>query len=219
MRSGRRGSRGIRAASLLALGCLIALTLVAQAAFTVPTTSGAGWASTASQGPPLSPPVGPPLSPPIGPPLSPPKGPPLSPPVGPPLDLYDWEQPLFVYLNGCREQVFISGRELVTVDVRTGPSGNEHYSFTIVWDASGLGVETGLTYEVTYTEKLEANGWPPLTPPTSNILTYQGRLKLVSSDGSVDRYTTLSHRTLLWDEEAGQVKFSLTFSKLRESCR
>lgn len=227
MSSRLRGSRGIRAASLVSMGCIIVLAMVAQAAFTVPATGGRSDRGATGNGPPLSPPVGPPLSPPVGPPLSPPQGPPLSPPVGPPLSppvgpppgLFDWEQPLFEYWSGCRELIYITGRELVSVNIRTGPSGNEHYTFTIVWDAIGTGQATGATYEVDYKEKLVANGWPPLTPPTSNIFTYHGRLKLEASDGSAERHSTLSHRTLLWDEETNQVKFALTFSKVREFCR
>lgn len=219
MRSRPRGPRGVRAASLVTMGCIIVLAMVAQAAFIVPASGGSSGRASIGNGPPLSPPVGPPLSPPVGPPSSPPKGPPLSPPVGPPLDLFDWEQPLFETWSGCRELVQITGRELVSVEVRTGPSGNEHYAITIVWDAVGTGVGTGMSYEVAYKEKLVANGWPPLTPPTSNILTYQGRLKLEASNGSTERHSTLSHRTLLWDDETNQVKFALTFTKIRELCR
>jgi len=109
-------------------------------------------------GPPVNPPVGPPLSPPVGPALSPPVGPPLSPPAGPPDHWFDFEQPLHEYWFGCGEIVLIQGTERVKSDTRTGPSNNELYRFTIVWDAVGIGQSTGDQYAVNYREQLVAVG-------------------------------------------------------------
>ena len=169
-------------------------------------------------GPPVSPPVGPPLSPPVGPALSPPVGPPLNPPAGPPDHWFDFEQPLNEHWFGCREIVLIQGIERVKSDTRTGPSDNELFRFTIVWDAVGIGQSTGNQYEVSFREQLVAVGWPPLTPPTSNIVSYGATLALRSEDSN-QRYRVISHRVIHWDDELGEATLTGTFVKDWERCK
>ena len=151
--------------------------------------------------------------------LSPPVGPPLSPPVGPPPSWFDWQQPLHEYWFGCTEVVLIQGTEFVKSETRTGPSGNELYRFTIRWDAVGVGQSTGKAYDVTYRERLTAVGWPPLTPPTSNITSYGNTLTLQSSKHHVERHQVISHRVIHWDETASEATFTGTFTKQKDSCR
>ena len=153
-----------------------------------------------------------------GPPLSPPVGPPLSPPVGPPAHWFDFEQPLHEYWFGCSEIVLIHGTEWVKSDIRTGPSDNELFRFTIVWDAVGIGQSTGDQYAVSFREQLVAMGWPPLTPPTSNIVTYGATLTLRSEDSN-QRYRVISHRVIHWDDELGEATLTGTFVKDWQRCK
>ena len=201
----------------LAVGWQVVLYVVGQR-LVQPVSPPAGPPPGKPFGPPVSPPVGPPLSPPVGPALSPPVGPPLNPPAGPPDHWFDFEQPLNEHWPGCREIVLIQGIERVKSDTRTGPSDNELFRFTIVRDAVGIGLSTGNQYEVSFREQLVAVGWPPLTPPTSNITSYGATLTLGSADSN-ERFRVVSHRVIHWDDELGEATFTGTFVKDWERCK
>jgi hypothetical protein len=83
----------------------------------------------------------------------------------------------------------------------------------------GVGQSSGKLYDVSYRERLTAVGWPPLTPPTSNIVSYGNTLTLESSKQHKERHQIISHRVMHWDEVTGEVTFTGTFVKQKDSCK
>ncbi len=162
---------------------------------------------------------GPPISPPAGPPLSPPVGPPLSPPVGPPDGFYDFTSQFSDGFLGCNEWIRIDGTEYWRGASRIGPSGNELYKFTVTRDAYGVGTYWGAGYDVISKDRLVGVGWPPLAPPTSNIVSYREVLVLESDQFGRERHTIMTHRVLHWDDETQTVKVTGEFRKVSSQCK
>jgi hypothetical protein len=134
----------------------------------------------------------------------------------------EWQKTsdLLKVVAGCHESVLITGTETFTSEYKQTPStrGVEQFRYTVTWDAVGVGQTSGEDYEVRYQEKGEGAGWPPLAPPTTNVVANHGTLWLTSDAFGVEMHKWNAHRNLHWDEETQTVTDPGTFYKVSDTC-
>lgn len=132
----------------------------------------------------------------------------------------EFDSSLFEFIQGCDEVIWVTGTERIRSDTLTPSSGIERIIYSVEWlDTVAVGLSSGDPYEITSQhEGFVAVGWPPLAPPTSNVLTSQSRISLQSVDGEVERHTLLGHRVLLYDEATGWTTFHAIFTKANSRC-
>ena len=134
----------------------------------------------------------------------------------------EWEQTsvLTRVVAGCHESVLITGTETFASEYKQTPSarGVEQFRYRVTWDAEGVGQSSGEVYEVRYQEKGEGAGWPPLAPPTTNVVANHGTLWLTSDAFGVEMHKWNAHRNLHDDEETGITTERGTFYKTSDTC-
>lgn len=134
----------------------------------------------------------------------------------------EWEQTsvLTRVVAGCHESVLITGTETFLSEYKQTPSarGVEQFRYTVTWDAEGVGQSSGEVYAVRYQEKGEGAGWPPLAPPTTNVVANHGTLWLTSDAFGVEMHKWNAHRNLHYDEETGITTERGTFYKTSDTC-
>jgi hypothetical protein len=126
--------------------------------------------------------------------------------------------PLYQTVNGCEEDVYVTGTQTIASEYRMVNDANERYRYFVTWDATGIGWTTGAEYEVTYTMHAEGIGWPPLAPPTTNVVAYQTTLKLDSEVAGKETHKVNSHRVLHDDDGSGPGKNTGIFRKVTDKC-
>ena len=126
--------------------------------------------------------------------------------------------PLYQWVNGCEEDVIVTGTETVAAEYRMVNDKNERYRYIVTWDATGVGWTTGAEYEVSYSAHGEGIGWPPLAPPTTNVVKYSSTLRLESDLYGKETHRTRSHRVLHYDEKTGVTTPTGDFQRSTDSC-
>jgi hypothetical protein len=126
--------------------------------------------------------------------------------------------PLYQTVNGCEEDVYVTGTRTVASEYRLVNDENERYRYIVTWDATGVGRTTGAEYKVTYSFHAEGIGWPPLTPPTNNVVAYQSTLRLDSEVAGKEIHRINSHRVLHSGHGNGPGKNTGMFYKVTDSC-
>jgi hypothetical protein len=143
-------------------------------------------------------------------------------PVAAKVSVTHWEktEPLTHYVDGCNETVIVTGTQTFVSEYKQTPSarGVEQFRYEVTWGAEGLGQTTGEVYAVTYQEKGEGAGWPPLAPPTTNVVANHGTIWLRSAAFGVEMHKWNAHRNLHYDEETGITTERGTFYKTSDTC-
>lgn len=120
----------------------------------------------------------------------------------------------FVYQCDAGELVNVTGTETVFAEFLVTPTAHELYKYEATWDAVGVGLISGDAYQVDHSLRFVANGKPPLTPPTSNVLTVIEEISLTSATSN-SWTKLLFHRTIAFGEP---FETRVAFAKVVDSC-
>jgi hypothetical protein len=129
---------------------------------------------------------------------------------------YSYTAPFSTWVYQCDagEWVSVTGSETISAEFLVTPTAHELYKYEVTWEAAGVGIDSGDSYRVDHVLRFAANGKPPLTPPTSNVLTMIDQVSLTSATSSA--WTRLLfHGTIAFEEP---YETRVAFVKVIDSC-